>query len=440
MNRVIPTNAAANTRKESNTMNAWNEVTHFAGFDWAKDHHDVLVLDNTGKIATELRFEHTAAGWSLCQQKLAAFPHLAIAVESGHGAAIERLMSLGYRVYPVHPRSSKSYRTRKLPSGTKTDHIDCWALADALRLEGESWHVLNTPEPLVQRLRLLCRDEVALIEQRTALINQLQQALYEYYPAALAAFDDWTSLSAWAFVARFPTPQALVKAGKRQWEKFLHTQKLYHPEWYQKRLAIFAKADEFCGPEAVTAAKSVLATALVRLLQTLELQLASYRLLITECFKQHPDYHVFASLPGAGPKLAPRLLAELVALQPLADQPQVLQCLAGMAPVSYQSGKVSVVYLRRQCNRFLRATLHLWVDLSRHYCDWARIYYEAHKKKGQSHACALRCLGMRWLKILAAMIRSHTPYDAALHTRSQLQHGSWVLQLQPKPSITKDAS
>ena len=83
-----------------------------------------------------------------------------------------------------------------------------------------------------------------------------------------------------------------------------------------------------------------------------------------------------------------------------------------MAPVSYQSGKVSVVYLRHQCNRFLRATVHLWVDLSRHYCDWARIYYEAHRKKGQSHACALRCLGMRWLKIIAAMMRNQTPYDA----------------------------
>ena len=57
--------------------------------------------------------------------------------------------------------------------------------------EGESWHELKAPDPLIQQLRLLCRDEVALIEQRTALINQLQQALYEYYPTALAAFDDW---------------------------------------------------------------------------------------------------------------------------------------------------------------------------------------------------------------------------------------------------------
>jgi hypothetical protein len=38
---------------------------------------------------------------------------------------------------------------------------------------------------------------------------------------------------------------------------------------------------------------------------------------------------------------------------------------------------------------------------------------------------------MRWLKIIAAMIRNQTPYDAAIHTRNQLQHGSWVLQLQP---------
>jgi len=411
-------------------MNAWNEVTHFGGFDWAKDHHDVLVLDGAGKIVTEFRFEHTSAGWALCQEKLKQFPQLAIAVEAGHSAAIERLVLLSYRVYPVHPRSSKSYRTRKLPSGTKTDHADCWALADALRLEGESWRALTTPEPLVQQLPLLCPDEVALIEQRTALINQLQQALYQYYRTALEAFEDWCAPSAWAFVERFPTPQLLVQAGKRKWENFLHAQKLFHPEWNQKRLAIFAKANQFCGAEATIAAKSALAVAVVKLLQTLEVQLVRFRSLISQCFKKHPDHALFASLPGAGPKLASRLLGELIALKPLADAPQALQCLAGVAPVSYQSGKVSVVYVRYQCNRFLRHTIHLWVDLSRHYCDWARIYYEAHRKKGQSHACALRCLGMRWLKIVAAMIRNQTPYDAALHTRNQLQHGSWILQLQ----------
>jgi transposase len=140
-----------------------------------------------------------------------------------------------------------------------------------------------------------------------------------------------------------------VQAGKRKWQNFLHAQKLFHPEWNQKRMEIFAKADQFCGAEATIAAKSVLAVATVKILQTVEAQLARYRALITERFKQHPDHALFASLPGAGPKLAPRLLGELIALKPLADMPQALQCLAGMAPVSYQSGKVSVVYPRNPC-------------------------------------------------------------------------------------------
>jgi len=58
---------------------------------------------------------------------------------------------------------------------------------------------------------LLCNDEVSLIQQRTQLVNQLQQALVEYYPAALQAFDDWTSPATWDFVIAFPTPEALEK-------------------------------------------------------------------------------------------------------------------------------------------------------------------------------------------------------------------------------------
>lgn len=421
-------------------MKTWNAVTHFAGFDWAKDHHDLLVLDAVGRIAAEFRFDHTTEGWEVCRKRLAEFPYLAIAVESGQRLPLERLVGMGHRIYPIHPRSSQSYRPRRLPSGTKTDRADCWALADALRLEGEAWTPLQTPEPLVQQLRLLCRDEVALIEQRTALVNQLQQALYEYYPAALEAFDNWCAPSAWAFVEAFPTPQALVQAGPRQWQKFLFAHGLRRRETNEKRMAIFAKADQFCGPTPVIAAKSALAVALAKLLLTLERQLTRYRTLIEDCFQAHPAHAIFASLPGAGAKLAPRLLSELLVLPVLAEQPQTWQCLAGMAPVSYQSGQVSIVHLRRQCNRFLRHAVHLWVDLSRHSCDWAQIYYAAHRQKGQSHACAVRCLGMRWLKILAAMIRNQTPYDAALHTRNQLQHGSWVLQLQPDHPVANHAA
>jgi Transposase len=92
--------------------------------------------------------------------------------------------------------------------GLKT--ID-WMLGDALRVDGQGWKALRPEEPLIKQLRLLCRDEVRLIEQRTALINQLRHALAEYYPAALEAFEDWTSVSAWMFLQRFLPPSCSPK-------------------------------------------------------------------------------------------------------------------------------------------------------------------------------------------------------------------------------------
>jgi hypothetical protein len=47
------------------------------------------------------------------------------------------------------------------------------------------------------------------------LLLQLQQALHDYYPGALEAFDhDLTTPAAWALIERFPTPQRLQDAGK----------------------------------------------------------------------------------------------------------------------------------------------------------------------------------------------------------------------------------
>ena len=45
------------------------------------------------------------------------------------------------------------------------------------------------------------------------------------------------------------------------------------------------------------------------------------------------------------------------------------------------------------------------------------------------HACALRCLGQRWLKILWKMWQTRTHYDAELHQQHQFRHGSWMLKL-----------
>ena len=407
----------------------WRQRTAFVGFDWAGDHHDVVLVDQHGKIVEDFRFDDTAEGWQLLVKKLDKHSDPAVAIETSGGMTVQRLLESGYAVYPVNPKAAKRYRERKAPSGTKTDHLDAWSLADALRLDGHTWRQLKADDPLTVELRLLCRDEVTLIEQRTAFVCQLKAALHEYYPVVLEAFEDWTLRSAWAFVEAFPTSEALAKAGKRKWEKFLHTHKLYRKETYQKRLDLFAQAEIFCGNKATTNAKSMLAVAVAGQLRVLQSHLDKFRDKIEKLFAQHPDHDLFGSLPGAGEKLAPRLLAELGDDRDRFDSPQALQCYAGTAPVSFESGKIKRVRFRRACQKALRHSVHLWANLSRATCPWAEAYYSKKRAEGQTHACALRCLGQRWLKILWKMWQTHRPYDAELHQRNQVKHGSWVIAL-----------
>jgi transposase len=415
-------------------MKEWKNLTHYVGFDWAKDHHVALVVDAQGNIVADFEFAHSLEGWKSFAEKTSAWPNLAVAIETSQGAAVDQLLQREYTVFPVHPVAAKSYRERKAPSGTKTDHLDGWGLADALRVDGQGWKPLQPLDPMTQQLRLLCRDEVSLIEQRTALVNQLQQALAEYYPAALEAFEDWTDGFTWEFVLAFPTPQALVNAGKRRWEKFLHTHKLWRPETAKKRLKLFAQADQFKASEPIVQAKSQLAVSLCKLLCTLGQQLKLYRKQIEALFRKHPDHDLFGSLPGAKKVLAPRLLGAVGNDPHRYGSQEVLQCIAGTAPVSYQSGKINKVRIRWACDKFMRHTVHLWADCFRKASAWGQAYYQKKRGEGMSHACALRCLGQRLLKILFRMLKNKTPYDAELHARNQQKHGSWVLKLIDVPT------
>ena len=157
-------------------------------------------------------------------------------------------------------------------------------------------------DPLTLELRLLCRDEIGLIEQRTALVNQLQAALHEYFPTMLRAFEDWTLAMSWRFVIAFPTPSQLTVAGKRKWEKCLHASKLYNPGAMQTRLELFAQPQLFANPNpAVVAAKSFLAVNLAEQLLVLGGQIDKYRKRIEQLFNDQPDHdlHPLENVAGS---------------------------------------------------------------------------------------------------------------------------------------------
>jgi transposase len=69
-----------------------------------------------------------------------------------------------------------------------------------------------------------------------------------------------------------------------------------------------------------------------------------------------PDYPLFRALPGAGPALAPRLLAAFGEQQERYGSAAEIQRYVGIAPVTERSGNKCWVHWRLQCPTFLRQT------------------------------------------------------------------------------------
>jgi hypothetical protein len=69
------------------------ELTHFAGLDWAKDHHDANIMDRQGQVVARFRFAHTGPGWQQWREKIQDYPALGVAIETSQGAAVEQLLA-----------------------------------------------------------------------------------------------------------------------------------------------------------------------------------------------------------------------------------------------------------------------------------------------------------------------------------------------------------
>jgi hypothetical protein len=124
-----------------------------------------------------------------------------------------------------------------------------------------------------------------------------------------------------------------------------------------------------------------------------------------------PDYALFRSLPGAGPHLAPRLLAAFGEQRERFHGADELQRYSGIAPVTERSGKKSWVHWRWQCPTFLRQTFVEWAGQTINKSFWAGAYYRQQRAKGSTYQAAVRALAFKWIRILYRCWQTRTLYD-----------------------------
>jgi transposase len=396
----------------------------YAGIDWADDHHDVVVLDDAGRQIASKRVAHPAAGLADLTATLSQIcgstpkDQLACIVETNRGLLITALLEAGFAVYPVNP---KTVDRRRNAAGAKTDQIDAYLLAKVGRADLADLRRLKLDSPLIQELKALTRDQDGLIQSQTRLVNQLTACLKAYYPVALDLFGKLHQPATLAFLRAYPTLDAARSATVDDLVQTLkaagHTRAVQvAPRIWQTLQQAHLQADA-----VTTRTKARLMLALLAQLQPLMAQIAAYDAEIERLFLSHADSALFASLPRAGKRLAPRLLAEIGEDRTRYSDAAGLQALAGTAPVLFQSGNYAKAHRRTACLKPLRNAMQHFAWQSTLQEAWALTYYQRKRAEGKSHAVAVRALANSWLRIIYALWRDGRPYQTEIFTAAQQQ-------------------
>jgi transposase len=182
----------------------------FVGVDWAEAHHDVFVEDEEGKRLAGGRLPEGVEGIARFHEMVGAHAEesdeVVIGMETDRGLFVSTLVAAGYLVFAVNPMSTSRYRDRHSTSGAKSDPGDAKVLADMVRTDRHNHRPVAGDSDVAEAIKVLARAHQSMIWSRGRQGNSLRSTLREFYPAALAAFDDLTSGDALEVLKVAPTP------------------------------------------------------------------------------------------------------------------------------------------------------------------------------------------------------------------------------------------
>jgi transposase len=394
------------------------EAQVFTGIDWAAETHAVCVMDAAGKIKAEFTIEHSADGIAALVRRLARYGQagdMPVAIERPGGRLVDLLLEAGHPVVPVKPNAIKTWRDGEVLPGAKSDAGDAAVIAEYLRLR---YHRLAPAVPYsgeTRALRTVVRTRDDLVDMRVAATNQLAALLEAHWPGAKAVFADVESPVSLEFLTRYPTPAAAGHLAEKRMAAFLVKHGYSGRRTAAQLLARLRSAPAGTTGEALTEALRDAVLALVAVLQALNAAVKSLDRSAAAHLGEHPDGAIFTSLPRSGQINAAQVLAEWGDARPAYEHPDAVAALAGVTPVTKQSGKHRGVEFRWACNKRFRRAITIFADNSRHASPWAASIYSNARAAGKDHPHAVRILARAWIRVIWRCWLDDMPYDPARH-------------------------
>ena len=395
----------------------------FVGDDWAEDHHDVELMDAAGRVLAKKRLPEGVAGMARLHELIAQHAQdpdergedaeVVIGIETDRGPWVAALVAAGYTVYAVNPLQASRYRERHGVSGAKSDTGDAHMLTDMVRTDSHQLRAVAGDSADAGAVKAVARTHKTLIWDRTRQVQRLRHQLREYFPAALAAFEDLDAPDALELLVKAPDPARAAKLTRAQVSAAL--KRARRRDIPGKATAIMAalRSAQLGQPPAITAAYAATVRSLIAVITTLNEQVKTLQGQVEADFGRHPDAEIYLSQPGLGPVLGARVLGEF------GDDPgryasgKARKNYAGTSPITRASGKKKIVMARFIHNDRLIDALMAQAFTALNASPGARALYDAERASGTEHNAALRKVANRLVGILHGCLKTRTLYDEA---------------------------
>jgi len=374
----------------------------------------------------QLRQQHPKARVTICLEQPAAA--LILFLETYSWIAL----------YAINPITLQKFREAFVTSRAKDDGKDARYLAELLVAHHPKFKPWQPDGAQTRRLQQLVSHRRAVVDERTGLSNRLKALLKQYFPQALelCGEDLWRPLAT-SFLRKWPTLQALQKAKTETVRSFYYGHGSRSQKLIDERLALIQKAVPLTDERGVLESLTLRVELLSRELDLVQKIITEFDDKIGQAFKAHDDRDVFESLPGAGPVLAPRLLAGLGSERERFGRAENLQRLSGIAPVTKQSGGKCHIHRRYLCPTFLKQSFHEYAKESIRHSSWAAAYYQQQRGKGCGHHTAVRALAYKWQRIIWRCWQSRTVYKKDTYEAALKKRNSPLMALLDQTEVEK---
>jgi transposase len=400
------------------------EALLFVGDDWAEEHHDVEVMDASGRRIAKARLPEGMAGMTRLHAMIARAlgddiegdiesdaAQVKIGIETDRGPWVQALVAAGYTVYPVNPLQAARYRERLVLSGAKSDAADAHMLADMVRTDSHQLRPIAGDSAEAEAVKVVARMHKTLIWERTRAVQRMRHALREYFPAALAAFEDLDAGDTLELLTKAPDPASAARLSIGQISAALKRARRRDIPTKAAAIQAALRAGQLGQPAVITAAYAATVRALAALLGTLNEQVNALQGQVEDHFGRHPAAEIILSQPGLGMILGARVLAEFGDDHARYASAKARKNYAATSPITRASGKKRTVAARFVHNDRLIDALMTQAFAALKASPGARAYYDRQRTRGASYNAALRQLANRLVGILHGCLKTGTRYD-----------------------------